>query len=104
MSQMRTEMFYIRPPTDEEEPGQFVPCSRDAAEGTTVIFTATHPTEMTPVLDADDKPTGKETPQEYGLQVMFETTILDSVSDIPEREMNWVIRALKDTGCLDEET
>lgn len=97
--EMRTEMVYVKFPEGTEEYEQ---CSREDAEGTGIIFTAYHPTELTQAFDADGKPTGENKPQEYGLMVIT-TEVLEAISDVDEYVINQAVKSLKEAGCLVDE-
>ncbi len=84
--EMRTEMFYVLFPKDDEE---YEMCDKEDAQGTAVIFTALHPVELT----------DEGNPQEYGIRVIS-TEIYDAVADIEEFAINAAVQALKDAGCL----
>lgn len=86
MSEMRTEMMYIK--WDEEDPEKWDYVSAEEADGMAIVFTATHPTEKNDV----------GSPVEYGLMVLSEEMF--GLADIPEYIVNGGVQALKDAGCL----
>lgn len=92
MNEMRTEMVYIKYP-NPDNPEEYEWCGSDEAEGTGIIFTADHPTEL------NDE--GK--PQEYGIMVITDK-VLKQISDVEEFVINGAVKALKEAGCLTGET
>ena len=88
MSEMRTEMVYVNFPYDDDME-TYEQCGIEDADASGIIFTADHPTEVTP----------EGTPQEYGIMVITED-LFKAISDIDEYIINEAVRALKDAGCL----
>ncbi len=93
---MRTELAYMKPDPDNDEIS--IICPKAEATMTYVVFTDTHPTEMADVLDENGEPTGKQTPQEYGIG-MIVTDVLDGVEDLPVYMGEWGQRSLEQAGC-----